>query len=449
MHIEEVEYCSVGDARGIGASAHYLRLGRWGVLLDAGYDPHALGNDGLPDYPLLDAHPVNAIFVSHAHLDHIGSLPIALRHFPAARVYMTPATAELTDLMLRHYLRVQQRRGVSREQLPYQDDFLEAIHYLYQSFDYEMPFPLHGYLDSKLSFRFYDAGHILGSAGVLVEHRGKRIFYVGNTRKSAQFLLPGARYPEPPIDLLITESTYGADAEAGSRSQNHEVRRFTAQLNEVLGLGGIAVLPVFALGRTQEMMALIHRLRIRGQIPAVPLYVAGMGLKINKTYDRLLRHSYPEMRHIPLQAMTFGTWRRGVKLRGPAVLLATSGMMLPGTYSFELARKLSADPRNALFFVGYADPQTPAGQLRARRSEEMATALGLEAFHCRVEVFHFSAHSTREELMNMIERMKPQKIVFTHGDEAALQWMLHETTRKLTAVQGLIPQRGEWHRFLL
>jgi Cft2 family RNA processing exonuclease len=443
-----IKYCSIGGVEGIGASAHYLLLDRWGVLLDAGYDPHLSGQEALPNYALLKDRPVNAIVVSHAHLDHIGSLPVAIRNFPRARVYMTSATVELADQLLFHYLQVQRNKESARYEPLYTEEYLESIHFLYQGFRYQRPFPLHGYEDSGLQFAFYDAGHILGSAGILIEWRGKRIFYTGNTRKSAQFILRGARYPVESIDLLITEATYGANAEAEKVRRLAEVKRFAQQIAERLRMGGIVLLPVFALGRTQEMLTLIHTLRIKNRIPVAPVYITGMGLKINRTYDRLLHKIYPEFNNRSLRAMTFGRWRIGSKQKAPAILLATSGMMLPGTASFEFAQSLAANPRNAIYFVGYADPDTPGGLFREKKYNELKNLFDLEKIACQVEVFQFSAHSNRRELLAMIKQLKPKNVIFVHGEQAALEWMRTHTKQIFPSCTTLIPQKGEWYDIL-
>jgi predicted metal-dependent RNase len=172
-----------------------------------------------------------------------------------------------------------------------------------------------------------------------------------------------------------------------------------------------------------------------------------MGLKINKTYDRLLHKIYPEFDAGTLRAMTFDQWRKGSKLKGPAILLATSGMMLPGTASFGFARSLAANPRNAIYFVGYADPETPGGLFRGQKYEELKTLFGVENIACQVEIFQFSAHSHRRELLEMIKQMKPRKVVFAHGEQAALEWMEENTRRMLPRCQTLIPQQGEWYNF--
>ncbi|MFQ5583714.1 MAG: MBL fold metallo-hydrolase, partial [Calditrichia bacterium] len=387
----------------------------------------------------------------HAHFDHIGSLPVAIRHFPHARVYMTPATAELTEQMLYHYLKVQ-RKKQNEQGRPfnplYTEEFISEIRYIFQSFDYEHSFPIHSFEESGIRLTFYDAGHILGSAGILIEWKGKRIFYTGNTRKSRQFILKGARYPSG-ADLLITESTYGANSEAEKISSSAEVKRFSAALSQHIRLGGIVLIPVFALGRTQEILALLHRLRQRGRIPAVPIFITGFGIQVNKTYDRLLHQTYPEYKHGALRRMSFGRWSRGRKLRGPAILLFTSGMMIRGTPSFNYAQKLAADARNGIFFVGYADPETPAGHFRQKKYEALKTIFGLEHIFCAVQIFHFSAHANRRELLAMIRQMSPKKILFTHGDAAALNWMNDAVQKLLHGCHTFIPQQSQFSEITL
>jgi cleavage and polyadenylation specificity factor subunit 3 len=440
--IKNIRYTSLGAVRGIGASSHYLQLDRYGVLLDAGLDPNAEGEDSIPAYEAIKNKPVHAIIVTHAHFDHIGSLPIAIQYFPHARVYMTPPTAELTEQMLYHYLRVQQKKQREKGETSsplYTEEFIGKIRYIFQSFDYEWEFPLHSHEESGITFSFYDAGHILGSAGVLIEWQGKRIFYTGNTRKSAQFILKGAKYPTD-IDLLITESTYGANEKAENILPLKEVKRFAQLLSDRIKLGGNVLIPVFALGRTQEILTLLHRLRQKGRIPAVPIYIAGFGIEVNKTYDRLLHKTYPEFTHGTLRKISFGRWSRGRKLKGPAILLFTSGMMIRGTASFDYARQLAESPLNGIFFVGYADPETPAGLFRQKKYESLKAIFGLDQISCSVEVFHFSAHSNRKELIKMVSHMMPKSCILTHGERQALNWMKENISKFLPKRKVYIPQ---------
>lgn len=447
----KIKYTSLGAGYGVGASSHYIKLDRYGILLDAGMDPNSEPEDAIPDYEVVKQNNVQAIVISHAHFDHIGSLPMAVRNFPHARVYMTPPTAELTEQMLYHYIQVQRKRQKEKNQefeAFYDEEFVGIIRYLFQSFDYRKIFPFHSHEESGISFSFYDAGHILGSAGILIEWRDKKIFYTGNTKKSKQFILQGAEYPAN-VDVLITETTYGAHEEAEKIKPSSERNRFAALLTERLKLGGIVLIPVFALGRTQEILTLLNRLRQTNKIPAVPIFITGFGINVNKTYDRLLDKTYPDFEHGSLRKISYGRWIKGRRLQGPAILLFTSGMMIRGTASFEYSKQLAADEKNGIFFVGYADPETPAGLFQRRKYEFLREIFGLKSILCKVEIFHFSAHSNRKELLDMIAKTNPKTIVLTHGDAAAMHWMQKKIQAYLKNCRTILPIKSASYEFLL
>ena len=440
MPLPQIEYLPLGRTPGIGASAHYLRMGAWGVLLDAGLDPGREGSEAFPDYERIKDLPVNAIIISHAHLDHLGSLPVAVRYFPHARIYMTPATAALSETLLFHYLRVQERRA-RENRLKYSPPYLptevENLLYLFQSFDYNFSFRIHGFQESDIEITFRDAGHILGSAGIEINWRGRKLFYTGNTHKSAQFILKGARYPAS-TEILITESTYGADEQAPLLRKHKEITRFARFLKERIALGGAVLIPVFALGRTQEIMVLLHRLILKTKIPPVPIYLTGFGMAINKIYDRLLHKIYPEYRTQRLRTIAYNSLR-GKRFRKPAIILATSGMMMPNTLSYEIAGDFLKDPRNAIAFVGWADPETPGGSLREKKMEKVQAIFGVDKIMCGMDVFHFSAHSHREELLGLVRRLKPHTVILCHGEAEALEWMRQQITERELAEAVIVP----------
>jgi len=437
-----IEYISLGDTHRIGASSHYLRLGDWGIILDAGIDPDWNTQNHLPDYDSIADQPVNAIIVSHAHLDHLGSLPVALRYFPQARVYMTPATAALSEVMLFHYLRVKERKSLldrKEYKSSYTNEDIENILYLFQSFEYNFPFRIHSFQESKISITFWDAGHILGSAGVEIQWRGRRIFYTGNTKKSSQFILKGASYPHR-TDFLITEATYGNNEDAPRVKRRQEITRFVNFLNEKINFGGAVLIPVFALGRTQEMMMLLHRLTKNDKLSPVPIYLFGLGIKINKIYDKLLHKIYPQYDARLLHTISSDTLSSG-KLRKPCIVLATSGMMLLNTLSYDIARDFVSDPKNGIAIVGWADPETPGGFLREKKIEKIKSIFSAEKVNCSIEIFLFSAHSHREELIHMIKSLHPRKMILCHGEYAALEWMQNRILDGNICEQVFIPQK--------
>jgi cleavage and polyadenylation specificity factor subunit 3 len=440
----EIEYMALGDTHRIGASAHYLRMGDWGILLDAGLDPHSSDVPILPDYEKIADQPVNAIIISHAHLDHLGSLPVALRYFPHARVYMTPATAALSETMLFHYLRVQEKRALESEikfQSFYSIDEVENILYLFQSFKYNFPFKIHGFQESDIEVTFWDAGHILGSAGVEITWRKKRLFYTGNTKKSSQFILKGARYPES-IDFLITESTYGDNETAPLIKKQNEINRFAQFLQNRINLGGAVVIPVFALGRTQEIMVLLHRLIQQRKINPVPIYLTGFGIKINRIYDNLLHRVYPNFQPKLLRTIAYDTLR-GRRYRKPSIILATSGMMMANTVSYEIATDFLTEVRNGIAFVGWADPETPGGTLRQMKQKKVKKVFGVVDLACAIDIFQFSAHSQREELLSMVKQLNPSITILTHGEIPALEWMRDNIIDHKLSAKTYIPEKLE------
>jgi Cft2 family RNA processing exonuclease len=440
----DISYIALGDTRGIGASSHYLRLGDWGIILDAGVDPQHADDQNLPKFEMITKMPVNAIVISHAHLDHLGSLPVAIRYFPHARVYMTPATAALSEEMLFHYYKVQERRAklIHKEFRPYYTpEELEKYLYLFQSFDYNFPFTIHGFQESEISLTFWDAGHILGSAGVEIRWRGHKIFYTGNTKKSSQFILKGARYPRN-TDILISETTYGNHAEAPQLKKQVEIKRFVEFITQKIQFNGAILIPVFALGRTQEILFLLYQLVSQRKFPVVPIYLTGMGVKINRIYDRLLHKIYPDFQPKLLRTITADTLNRR-SYRKPCIILATSGMMMPNTLSYEIASEFLSDARNGIAIVGWADPETPGGSLRQKNAERIKQIFGVEKLQCDIEVFYFSAHSHRVELLQMIERLEPRKTILCHGDDAALNWMKENIETRAISREVILPELGK------
>ena len=438
---KEISYISIGNIKGIGASCHYLKLGEWGLILDAGLDPHAAGEEGLPDFDRLLGLPVNAIIISHAHLDHLGALPIAIRYFPHARVYMTPATVALSEIMLFHYIKVREKQAQETGQrLPplYTAEEVESQLFLYQSFDYNFPFTIHGFQESQIQITFWDAGHILGSAGIEIEWRRRKIFYTGNTKKSAQFILKGADYPIK-TNILISETTYGSNSTAPKIRKKSEINRFAKFIEERINLNGAVLMPVFALGRTQEILYLLHQQIVKGKLPAVPIYLTGMGLKINRIYDRLLHKIYPKYQPKMLNTITSDILF-SKNYRKPCIVVTTSGMMMPNTPSFEIAGAFLKDPRNGIALVGWADPETPGGKVRSKDIERIKEAFQVDKVSCELEIFHFSAHSHRDELVQMVDRLNPDVTLLCHGDEESLLWMKNNVEHLKSAPRVIIPE---------
>jgi len=145
----------------------------------------------------------------------------------------------------------------------------------------------------------------------------------------------------------------------------------------------------------------------------------------------------------PYKTITYNTLN-SKRFSKPSIVLATSGMMLPNTISYEIASDFLSERRNGIALVGWADPETPAGSLREKNTERIKALFGVDKVLCDIETFYFSAHSNREELLHMISQIKPRTTLLCHGESAALEWMKARVIEENLSQQVIIPEQGEW-----
>ncbi len=440
-----MKFLALGDTDGIGASCHFLDLNGSGIALDAGTDPQRDGPDSLPRFDWVgdraDSY-VDHTLVTHAHHDHMGSLPVLVRRFPHAMAHMTDATKKLLDILLPASARLQEKRrdrGETTHEPLFTEDELEALHHLYLTHDLGQGFDLTGPKgQSSVTGRFFSAGHILGSAGVELQFeewgRDRRIFYTSDTNMQAQTIIPGGEYPDS-TDVLILESTQGAEPEAAATSRPEERDRFRKTLSQVLARGGTALIPVFVMGRAQEILVLLGQLKREGAIPAdVPIYTAGSMRAIAGVYDDT-RNTTPrvdasdEVYAVDQERVPYESEAKREILEGPGIMVVSSGMMIEPTLSNVLARRMVENEDDAVLLVGHPAEGTPARRLQDAAAEGngapvmLADGHGPQPVYCTVERFRFSGHSDRRELLSLVERMTPETVLLIHGDPDAKDWM--------------------------
>ena len=457
-------FISLGDTDAIGASCLFLKIEETGLVLDAGADPDEEGPASLPSFQTIHNHTgwyVDHAIVTHAHHDHIGALPVLVEHFPHVLIHMTPATRDLAGFVLPASIRLQRRRlreGVSIHPPLYDEEQLELMNYLYLTHDFEAPFDVSGLRAlAPVKAQFYYSGHILGSAGVQLtfEEAGqeRRVFYSSDTNMRSQSIIPGGQYPEAPVDVLILESTLGADPEAELTTRRSEERKFQQALQRVIERGGTVLVPVFALGRAQEILALIDRFKQRGHLPAdVPVFTAGGMRAVADIYDTT-RYNTPRLNpdfqvfDVAQRRMPRSHTAKRNALEGPSIHVASSGMMFEGTLSNWVAQQLIEDEENAIFLVGFAKEDSPAHRLlnAAQNGADgvlLDRRMGMQPLHCEVERFRFSGHSHRRDLIQLVEKLQPQKVVLVHGDIDARQWMADNIQFFYPEIEVLLPDAG-------
>jgi metallo-beta-lactamase family protein len=420
----------------VTGSMYLLEAAQGRFLLDAGLfqgkrsEAQAL-NAKLP----FDARTINAIILSHAHIDHSGRLPLLVRQGYHAPIYATPATRDLCAAMLPDSAHIQEkdaeflkRHGKGVAEPLYSTADAVAVQELMIGLPYRRPF----YLRKNLSFEFTDAGHILGSGSVdlrLVEGAGHRLVFSGDIGRPGLPILRDPVAPSGPIDTLIVESTY-ADREHDSIDGTEA--KLGAIVSRVAARGGKVLIPAFAVGRTQEIVYALHRLWRAGQIPQVPVFIdSPLAVQVTEVF-RL----HPELfdRREPLIERTnrlfdFGlvTYVRDVEeskalntRHGPAVIIAASGMAESGRILHHLANQVG-DQRNLVLFVGFQGEHT-LGR-RIQEGAKTVTILG-EPHEVRAEVETlggYSAHADRNELRKWVRQLGgPVRRAFVvHGENKA------------------------------
>jgi Cft2 family RNA processing exonuclease len=442
----------------IGANSYLLEINGHNLVLDCGAHPKQEGLDAQPLLQSLKGRHIDAAILTHAHQDHLGSLPVLLRDHPETVVFSTEPTRELADVMLHNSVNVMTKRQEQGSGIPPSFNHREATSCIKRFFPLPLAqrFNIQGERlganeETDLSIQLEDAGHILGSAAVLIEAEGKRILYTGDVNFHDQSLMRAARLPQENLDTIIIECTRGATpSPADYTDRTQEEHRFAAAIREIFAQGGSVLVPVFALGKSQELLVMLHTLRKKGLLPECPLYIGGLSTKLTEIHDKLAdasvrQHDGMDLMETLAPFTISGRELDRLPIRPGRIYALSSGMMTEHTLSNIVARQFLPNPAHGIFFVGYADPESPAGRLRSTKlGEPFMTAPDAEPekLRCRVETFAFSAHSDRDSIRDYLQKAAPKRIILVHGEPAALQWFKDALTPMLPSTEILFAEPG-------
>ena len=439
----------------IGANSYYLEAGGTRLILDCGMHPKDPGENALPNWKPIDGQPIDAILITHAHQDHIGTLPVLMRRQPHARVFMTEATSEIGSLLLHNSVNVMTRQreelGLTVYPLFGHRETDRAIE-LWQLCRYRQPYTTSADRigdDNALTFEFWDAGHVLGSSGILLRAEGRTIFYTGDVNFDDQTIMQSAIFPQSDIDVLIIECTRGDNPEPAGWSRVSEEKKLAAAIEATFSRGGCALIPVFALGKTQEALGMFYEFRRQQQLD-FPAYIGGLSSKMTAVYDRRAnqtRRQWPRLQlmHDVAPFVLNGQTINDSPARAGRVYALSSGMMTPKTLSNIFARRLVGIPQHSMLFVSYADPESPGGILRSAKTGDSISLDPDEppqTLRCHIEQFQFSAHASRESLVAYTTTMAPKKILLVHGDPPAVEWMRARLSGQLPNSEVIVPTPG-------
>jgi Cft2 family RNA processing exonuclease len=442
----------------IGASAWFVEIDGHRILLDSGMHPKREGRAGLPMFKHVSREDVDAIAITHCHHDHVGSLPVAVRHFPKAHVLMPELSYFIIERVLHNSVNVmtRQRDELGIKEYPlYTHDEVDDIAPLFQGFRYNREVEWAAYQKTRAGYssptlEFFDAGHTLGSAGIMVRGRKETLFYSGDVCFHDQTILRAARFEDVKADVLILETTRGNRAVPKNFTREKEVERLTTAIHAAIKRKGCILIPSFALGRTQEILALLSLLMRSGKLKEQPVYIGGLGRVFTEIYDleahRAHRQHTNLQLHEALNLIVLDQKQAAqMKLSGGRLFVLTSGMMNENTAAHDLAVRMMGDERQSIFFVGYADPSTPAGRLKTAKHGEtfvFSPGAGQATRNCEVLDFDLTAHANRDDLLDFVGQVSPRAVLLTHGGDESRLWFEEQIRTRHPKIKIIQPKPG-------
>jgi Cft2 family RNA processing exonuclease len=434
---------------GIGANSLFIQLGDLNILVDSGLHPKKVGRRAAPDHAPLRGINLDLIIITHCHLDHIGSLPVTMREHPNAPVIMTTSSRMLIERMLHNSANVMLRQR-DEENVPdyplFTHEDIDRIARRLTGVPFGQVKKFRGMRD-EVEVVMHPAGHVAGAAAVEIRHKHRAIFFTGDVLFENQRTLPGARFPAGHFDTLVTETTRGLTERHPDKTRGAEMARLVESINDTIKRGGSFLIPVFALGRMQEILAIVHDARKFRRLVDCPIYGSGLGMDLVDYFDEISRKTkhlqfnrgiVKELKIRPLPR----NLKPGEDPKQNALYIISSGMLVERTPSYTLASGLLGNAGNTIGFVGYCDPDTPGGQLLASKPGDtflFKTAHVKTKIKARVERFELSGHADREELLQFAVQTGARSIVLTHGDPPARAWFAQQLAAQLPSAKVIDP----------
>lgn len=429
----------LGAGQEVGRSCIMLEFKGKKLMLDCGIHPGLSGMDALPFVDMINAEEVDLLLVSHFHLDHCGSLPWFLQKTTfKGRCFMTHATKAIYRWLLADYIKVS---NIATEQMLYTEADLEATMDKIEVINFHEEKDVRG-----VKFWAYHAGHVLGAAMFMIEIAGVKILYTGDFSRQEDRHLMVAEMPTIQPDVLIIESTYGTHVH---EKREERESRFTGVVHNIVTRGGRCLIPVFALGRAQELQLILDEYWSQHpELHDVPIYYASsLAKKCMAVYQTYVNAMNERIRRQIAVNNPF-VFKHIQNLKGidhfddvgPCVIMASPGMMQSGL-SRELFEAWCTDPKNGVIVAGYCVEGTLAKHLLSE-PDEVNTMSGQKLpLKLSVDYISFSAHTDYAQTSDFIKQLKPTHIVLVHGEQNVMSRLKEALLREYDDD----PSRGPVH----
>jgi len=444
----DIRLTSLGGFREVGRSCILMQTRDSNILLDVGLN---VGNKNDPfpnfDIPEFSIRDLDAVIVSHAHLDHCGMVPFLFKYGYKGPVYCTLPTRNLSTMLQLDFVQICEKEGTPG---PYskRDVKNAVLHTIPLSWGKVTD------IAPDIKLTLHNSGHILGSS-IIHLHFGKGGFnfiYTGDFKYQKTRLLEQATVKFPRVEALLIESTYGGPQDRIPSRQDSE-RDLRQILNSTIKRGGKVLIPVLAVGRAQELIIVLEEFISKGIIDHVPIFLDGLISEATAIHtanpDFLssdLREKILHQGKNPFLSDLFTTVssqeeRNDIIMGGPCIILATSGMLIGGP-SVQYLRRLAEDKKNSLIFVSYQVNGTLGSRIqRGFREIQYTNEKGrTQLIRLNLNLFTlegFSGHSSRSQISQFLRRIQPRPklVIINHGEESkcvSLSTMIHKKLRKAT-----------------
>ncbi|QPG76261.1 hypothetical protein FOA43_003647 [Brettanomyces nanus] len=424
---EHLDFYCLGGGNEVGRSCHIVEYKGKVVMLDAGVHPAYSGIESLPFYDDFDLSRVDVLLISHFHLDHAASLPYVMQHTNfKGRVFMTYPTKAIYKWLLNDFVRVTTITDDSNGMDDNSNAFLYTGEDLNTSLDRIETLDYHSTVEvDGIRFTAYPAGHVLGAAMFLVEMGGLKYLFTGDYSREEDRHLSSAEVPNVTPDMLICESTFGTATHVPRLERE---TKLTTVIHSTLQQGGRCLLPVFALGRAQEILLILDEYwQQHKDLQSVPIYYASdLAKKCMAVYQRYvnmmnesIRKKFTETNENPFhfKFVKNVTHIDRVDDLSPCVMIASPGMLQNGI-SRLLLEKWCPDPRNTVVMTGYSVDGTMAKQLLTEPDEipSLNNPDVMIPRRVNVEEISFAAHVDYEQNSEFIDKVNAKTIVLVHGE---------------------------------
>jgi uncharacterized protein len=427
---EWVRLSFLGAARQVGRACLLLQTPESRILLDCGIDP---SQDGPETYPYLDAPEFNiseidAVIVSHSHLDHCGLIPYLFKYGYKGPVYCTLPTRDVMSLLQLDMIKIQRHEG--KDPIYTSEDVRNTVlHTITVDYDEVTD------VTPDVRLTMYNSGHILGGSIIHLNIGNglHNLVFTGDLKYGRTNVLEAAHTQFPRIETLIIESTYGGKDNVMNEQEADDY--MIKVVKETFERGGKVLMPVLGSGRAQEVMIIIERLMREKKIPEVPVYLDGMLWDITAIHtaypeflNRNIRQQIFHKENNPFLSPIFkrvGSHKERQQIildEGPCLILATSGMLAGGP-SVEYLKNLCTDKKHSLIFSCYQPPGSMGHRIREGETEIVTRENGKQQvmkINMNVHKVEITNHSDRKQLMNYVKRChpNPRKVIVMHGESS-------------------------------